>query len=66
MNIGQVDGHDYANGMSEQDAIRFRQQAEEARGRAAGATNLIDKQAWLLIAEDWLKLAGAVEARHGN
>ena len=52
--------------MSEQDAIRFRQQAGEARARAAEVTNVIDKEAWLLVAEDWLKLAQAVEARHAN
>ena len=44
-------------GPSEQDAIRCRQQAVEAQERAAAATDLIDNEAWLLIAEDWLKLA---------
>jgi hypothetical protein len=62
----QLEGRSYENGMSEQDAIRFRQQAGEARARAADVTNVIDKEAWLLVAEDWLKLAQAVDARHGN
>lgn len=61
-----MEGGSYENGMSEQDAIRFRQQAGEALARAADVTNVIDKEAWLLVAEDWLKLAQAVEARHGN
>jgi hypothetical protein len=62
----QVEDHNYENGMSERDAIRFRQQAGEARERAAGVANLVDKEALLLVAENWLKLAQAVEARHRN
>ena len=57
---------DYAHGMAAHDAIRFRLQAQEALEHAATATNPLDIKAWLLVAEDWLKLAQAVEARHGN
>ena len=66
MSTGEVEVRNYENCLSEQDAIRFRQQAVEAQERAAGATDLIDKEAWLLIAEDWLELAQAVEARHAD
>jgi len=52
--------------MAEHDAIRFRQQAQEALEHAQSATSSVDIKAWLLVAEDWLKLAQAVEARHAN
>lgn len=56
----------YVHGMAEHDAIRFRQQAQEALEHAQSATSSVDIKAWLLVAEDWLKLAQAVEARHAN
>lgn len=56
---------DYLHGMAEHDAIRFRRQAHEALGHADAAANLIDIKAWLLVAEDWLKLAQAVEVGLG-
>lgn len=57
---------EYAHGMAAHDAIRFRQQAQQALCHADAATNSIDVKAWLLVAEDWLKLAQAVEAGLGN
>ena len=57
---------DYAHGMAAHDAIRFRQQAQEALLHAQSTTNPVDIKAWLLVSEDWLKLAQAVEARHSN
>lgn len=57
---------DYVHGMAEHDAIRFRQQAQEALEHAQSTTNPVDIKAWLLVAEDWLKLAQAVDARHTN
>jgi len=62
----QMEGGDYVGGMAAHDAIRFRLQAQEALELAATATNPFDIKAWLLVAEDWLKLAQAIEARHGN
>jgi hypothetical protein len=59
-------GSDYADGMAAHDAIKFRQQAQEALEHAESAINIVDIKAWLLVAEDWLKLAQAVEAGHGN
>jgi hypothetical protein len=44
VSIGEVEVRNYEDGLSQQDAIRFRQQAAEAQERAAAATDLIDKR----------------------
>jgi hypothetical protein len=49
--------------MSNDDAARFRKQAEECREQAAKAVSTLDKEAWLRVAEEWLKLAVSVEGR---
>ena len=49
-------------GMSD-DAARFRKQAEEAREQAAKAISPLDKEAWLRVAEEWLKLATSADGR---
>jgi hypothetical protein len=49
--------------MPDDDADRFRKQAEEAREQAAKAISPLDKEAWLRVAEEWLKLALSVEGR---
>jgi hypothetical protein len=49
--------------MSKSEAARFRQQAEECREQAAKAFSPLDKEAWLKVAEEWIKLAMAVEER---
>ena len=49
--------------MSEIDAARFRKQAEECREQAAKAVSPLDKEAWLRVAEEWLKLALSKEKR---
>jgi hypothetical protein len=49
-------------GMSD-DAARFRKQAEEATEQAAKALSPLDREAWLRVAEDWLKLALSVESQ---
>ncbi|MEK9285694.1 hypothetical protein MTR72_39920 [Bradyrhizobium sp. ISRA442] len=38
-------------------AERFRRAAEKCRELAEEATSPLDKEAWLRLAEDWLKLA---------
>jgi hypothetical protein len=48
--------------MSEE-AAEFRKQAEECREQATKATSPLDKEAWLRVAEDWSKLAMAVDNR---
>jgi hypothetical protein len=47
------------------DAARFRKQAEECREQAARALSPLDKEAWLRVAEEWLKLALRCQLR-GN
>jgi hypothetical protein len=42
-------------------AAKFRKKAEEAQ--VAKAVNPIDKEAWLRLAEEWLKMASSVDAR---
>jgi hypothetical protein len=49
--------------MSETDAERFRQEAEECRTLAASAKTVPDKEAWLRLAADWIKLAENAEQR---
>jgi hypothetical protein len=49
--------------MPNDDAARFRKQAEECREQAAKALSPLDKEAWLRVAEDWLKLARSIEGR---
>ena len=49
--------------VSEIDAARFRKQAEECREQAAKAVSPLDKEAWLPVAEEWLKLALSTEKR---
>jgi hypothetical protein len=43
--------------MSEGDVDRFRCKAEECRKSAKQADDPIDKEAWLQLASEWLKLA---------
>jgi hypothetical protein len=49
--------------MTENDVQRFRSEAKECRRLAEQATSPIDKQAWLRLAEDWIKLAEETEKR---
>jgi hypothetical protein len=47
-------------------AACYRQQAEEIQFRATRAVNEDLKAAYLLVAEDWLKLADDIEAQYGQ
>lgn len=49
--------------MPSEDADRFRKQAEECREQAAKAFSPLDKEAWLRVAEEWLKLALSADRR---
>jgi hypothetical protein len=49
--------------MSADDANRFRKEAEECREHAAKAISLLDKEEWLRLAGEWIKLAQAAEGR---
>jgi hypothetical protein len=45
------------------DADRFRKQAEECREQAEKAMSPLDKEAWLRLAGEWIKLAMTAEGR---
>jgi hypothetical protein len=45
------------------DAVRFRKQADEAHQHAERAISPLDKEAWLRVAGEWIKLAQSAEAR---
>jgi hypothetical protein len=49
--------------MTETDADRFRKEAEECRKLAERAIAPLDKEAWLRLAADWVKLAATAEER---
>jgi hypothetical protein len=49
--------------MPQEEADRFRSQAQECREQAAKSVNPLDKEAWLRTAEEWIKLAISVEGR---
>jgi hypothetical protein len=49
--------------MSDDYTARFSKKAEECRAQAAKAVNPIDKEAWLQLSEEWLKMASSVDAR---
>ena len=49
--------------MFEIDADKFRKKADEAREQASKAISPLDQEAWLRIAEEWLKLAQNAEMR---
>ena len=51
--------------MPEDDARRFRKQAEECRQQAAKATSPLDEETLLRVAEDWIRLAQSTEERRG-
>jgi hypothetical protein len=69
--VGQVsiepaDGVDYLEGMSDQEIARFRAQAEECRQQAERAVSPLDKEAWLRVAGEWIKLAQETEQKRGG
>ena len=52
--------------MTEDDTEKFRQQAEECRREAQKAISPLDKEAWLKLAADWLRLVQDIEARRNR
>jgi hypothetical protein len=48
------------------DTARFRAQAEECRRQAERAISPLDKEAWLRVAGEWIKLAQDAEQRRGR
>jgi hypothetical protein len=53
----------YPEGMSNEDVARFRRQADESRQMAERAINPLDKEAWLRLAGEWIKMAQESELR---
>jgi hypothetical protein len=47
--------------MAQTDAERFRLEAEECRRLAENARTEVDKEAWLRLADDWIKLAESAQ-----
>jgi hypothetical protein len=50
--------------MSSDDADRYRRQADECRQQAERAISPLDKEAWLRVAGEWIKLAQDAESKH--
>ena len=42
--------------MTETDAERFRKEAEECRRLAERSVSQLDKESWLRLASDWIKM----------
>lgn len=49
--------------MPETDAERFLREAEECLREADKARNPLDQEAWLKLADEWMKLARAAKER---
>ena len=49
--------------MSETDAAKYRKQAEECREQPAKAISPLNSEAWLNVAEEWLKLVLSADGR---
>jgi hypothetical protein len=49
--------------MANDDANRFREQAGECRQQLEKATSPLDKEAWLPVAGEWVKLAQAADGK---
>jgi hypothetical protein len=58
--------HDYLDGMSDQDIAKFRAKAEECRLQAEHSFTVADKETWLRMAEEWIKLAQDAEQRRSS
>jgi hypothetical protein len=52
--------------MTETDADRFRKEAEECRQQSQLTVSQLDKEAWLRLAADWIKLAEDSDRRRGG
>ncbi len=45
---------------------KFRREAQECRQNAKQARSPVDREAWLRLAEDWLKLARGEDLKPGS
>jgi hypothetical protein len=56
----------YPVAMTETDAERFRKEAEECCKLAERSVSQLDKESWLRLADDWIKLAEGAEERRAK
>jgi hypothetical protein len=56
----------YLRAMSQGDIERYRKQAQECQEQAERAVNPLDKERWLRLAGEWVKMAQDAEARLGR
>jgi hypothetical protein len=52
--------------MSDEDAARYRKQAEDARQQAEKAISPLDQEAWFKVAGEWIKLAQSIDDRRSR
>ena len=52
--------------MTDTDADRFRKKAEECSQQAERSVSQLEKEHWLRLAADWIKLAENAEERRSN
>jgi hypothetical protein len=52
--------------MSDDDADRFRRQAQECVQQAERSISPLDKETWLRVAAEWMRLAQSVDERNGK
>ena len=61
--IARTGGDNYLGCMSDADIARFRAQAKECQDQADRSIRAVDKEAWLRMANEWLRLAQDAERR---
>ena len=54
------------SGMPDIESDKFRRKAEECRRNAEQASNPIDREAWLRLAEDWMELVRRADLTLGS
>jgi len=72
--IGRAELRDYPrheqlrdrSGMPDIEPDKFRHKAEECRRNAEQASNPIDREAWLRLAEDWMELVRRADLTLGS
>jgi hypothetical protein len=52
--------------MAEDDADRFRRQAQECVEQAERSISPLDKETWLRVAAEWMRLARSLDDRDGK
>jgi uncharacterized alpha-E superfamily protein len=69
LNYGIIPRHEQLRDRSTMPDIepdKFRREAKECRRNAEQARTPIDREAWLRLAEDWMKLARGEDIKSGS